>query len=122
MPKRTRPHRDALLGYLQDPRAAAHYLNAALEDSDEMLLVALRDVAEANTTMSGVAKRAGISRESIYRMLSKSGNPTYGNFTAILRSLGLRIAFEPDILTSGTSPKQEPVAEASVLAPESADR
>ena len=87
-----------------------------------MLLVALRDVAEASTTMSDLAKRAGISRESIYRMLSESGNPTYGSFTAILRSLGLRIAFEPDILTAGTSPKQEPVAEASVPAPESANR
>ena len=114
MPKRTRSHHDALLEHLQDPRAAAHYLNAALEDSDEMLLVALRNVAEAGT-MSKVAKRAGISRESIYRMLCESGNPTYGSFTAILRALGLRIAFEPDIVSAGPSAKQESLAEDSVV-------
>ncbi len=110
MPKRTRPHHDALLEYLQDPRAAAHYLNAALEDSDEMALVALRNVAESGK-MSAVAKQAGISRESIYRMLCESGNPTYQSFTAILRALGLRIAFEPDIVTAGPTPEEKPSGE-----------
>ena len=114
MPKRTRSHHDALLEYLQDPRAAAHYLNAALEDSDEMLLVALRNVAEASK-MSEVAKQAGISRESIYRMLCESGNPTYRSLTAILRALGLRIAFEPDIVSASPSAKKEPFAKDSVI-------
>ncbi len=108
MPKRTRLHHDALLEDLQDPRASAHYLNAALEDSDEMLLIALRNVAEAST-MSKVAKEAGISRESIYRMLCESGNPTYESFTAILRALGLRIVFEPDTVSASPSAKQEPI-------------
>lgn len=44
---RTTNFRDELLADLVDPQEAAHYLNAALEDSDEMFLVALRDVAEA---------------------------------------------------------------------------
>jgi probable addiction module antidote protein len=107
MPKRTRLHHDALLEHLQDPRAAAHYLNAALEDSDAMLLVALRNVAEASK-MSKVAEKAGISRESIYRMLSESGNPTYDSFTAILRALGLRIAVEADIAGAGHKPQPKP--------------
>ena len=107
MPKRTRLHHDTLLEDLQDPRASAHYLNAALEDSDEMLLIALRNVAEAST-MSKVAKEAGISRESIYRMLCKSGNPTYGSFTAILRALGLRIAVEADIVGGPSAPPSAP--------------
>lgn len=108
MPKRTHLHHDALLEDLQDPRTAAYYLNAALEDSDEMLLVALRNVAEAST-MAKVAKEAGISREAIYRMLCESGNPTYSSFTGILRALGLRIAFEPDIVSpSPPSAKKAP--------------
>lgn len=77
-----------------------------------MLLVAMRDVAEASTTMSEVAKRAGISRESIYRMLCESGNPTYESLTAILRALGLRIAFEPDIVTASPSSKGKPSGKA----------
>jgi hypothetical protein len=40
--------------------------------------IALRDVAEARQ-MSSVAAKAGVSRESIYRMLSKTGGPTRRN-------------------------------------------
>jgi hypothetical protein len=47
MPKRTTAFRDDLLADLADPQEAAYYLNAALEDSEEMFLVALRDVAAA---------------------------------------------------------------------------
>ena len=94
MPKRTLDYREELLKDLADPQEAAHYINAALEDSQEMFLVALRDVAEARQ-MSKVATEAGVSRESIYRMLSKTGNPTQGNLRGILKALGLRLAVEP---------------------------
>jgi DNA-binding phage protein len=50
MPKRTTNFRDDLLADLADPSEAAGYINAALEDSGEMFLVALRDVAEARQT------------------------------------------------------------------------
>jgi len=88
MPKRTTDYRSALLDDLKDPREAAHYLNAALRDSEEALLVALRDVAEARQ-MAKIAQTVGVSRESLYRMLSASGNPTYRNFFGILKALGL---------------------------------
>lgn len=44
---RTTSFRDDLLADLADPGEAEDYLKAALEDSEEMFLVALRDVAEA---------------------------------------------------------------------------
>jgi probable addiction module antidote protein len=91
MPKRTRPYRDSLLADLQDPHEAAGYLNAALEDSDKMFLVALRDVAEAKQ-LAKVAEKAGIARESIYHTLTRKGNPTYSTLLGILRAVGLRLA------------------------------
>jgi len=94
MPKRTTDFRQDLLTDLTDPQEAAHYLNAALEDSDQMALVALRDIAEARQ-MARVAEEAGVAREALYRMLRKSGNPTYGSFLGILNALGLRVVFEP---------------------------
>ena len=97
MPKNTQPHEEVLVEYLQDPRDAAAYLNAALEDSDEMFLEALRDIANA-ARMAEVARRAGVTRQAMYRMLADSGNPTYGSLTRILRALGLRIAVEADII------------------------
>jgi probable addiction module antidote protein len=78
---------------LADPREAAGYVNAALEDSEEMFLIALRDVAEARQ-MSKVAIGAGISRESIYRMLSKTGNPTQSSLRGILKALNLKLSVE----------------------------
>ena len=47
MLKRTKSYRETVLQALQNPTEAAEYLNAALEDSDEMALVALRDIAKA---------------------------------------------------------------------------
>jgi addiction module HigA family antidote len=94
MPKRTTDFRDDLLVDLADPQEAAHYLNAALEDSEELFLIALRDVAEARQ-MVRVAESAGVARESIYRMLTVNGNPTYSSLLGILRAVGLKLAIEP---------------------------
>ena len=93
MPKRTTDFREELLADLTDPQEAVHYLNAAIEDSDQMALVALRDIAEARQ-MARVAEEAGVAREALYRMLRMTGNPTYSNFMGILSALGLRIVFE----------------------------
>jgi DNA-binding phage protein len=57
MPKRTTDFRGDFLADLADPREASSYLNAALEDSEEMFLVALRDVAD------GALPRCGLDLE-----------------------------------------------------------
>ena len=88
MPKRSSDYRASLLEDLRDPAEAAHYLNAALNDSPEMFLTALRDVSESRQ-MALVSQAAGVSRESLYRMLSPKGNPTYKNLVAIIKALGL---------------------------------
>lgn len=109
MPKRVTDFRDELLADLVDPVEAARYLNAALEDSDRMALVALRDVADARQ-MSRVAEDAGVAREALYRMLCQTGNPTYANFLGILDAVGLKIEFAP---VSGDDVPREPVASGS---------
>ena len=48
MPKRTRDYHSWLLKQLEDPEAVLNYLNAAIEDPQEMFLKALRNVAEAH--------------------------------------------------------------------------
>lgn len=88
--KRTRNYREGLLESLADPKEAAYYLDAALEESNGVFLRALRDVAESRQ-MSDVARKAGVARESLYRMLSASGNPTLNSLSAVLSGVGLRL-------------------------------
>ncbi|HEX3742883.1 MAG TPA: addiction module antidote protein [Bryobacteraceae bacterium] len=94
MPKRTTDFREQLLADLTDPAEASSYLNAALEDSAQMLLVALRDVADSRQ-MARAAEDVGVAREALYRMLKEDGNPTYANLTGIVHTLGLKIQFVP---------------------------
>ena len=68
------------------------YLNAALEDGDPaVLLEALRNVAQARGGVGALAKAAGVSRESLYRTLSRRGNPKIDTLLALLRALGLEL-------------------------------
>lgn len=53
---------------LKDPGGAAAYLNAALEDgSQELFMLALRDVADA-VGISDLSKKSGLNRENVYRI------------------------------------------------------
>ncbi|MFZ0633039.1 MAG: addiction module antidote protein [Acidobacteriaceae bacterium] len=90
-------HDEALVKELQeDPEFAAEYLRAALEDTEEpgVLLIALRRVAEARGGVAKIAKAAGIERESLYRALSRRGNPRWSTLVAVTRAMGLKLTVE----------------------------
>ena len=92
-------HEDGLRADLHDPTEAAAYLNAAIEDGDQQVfLLALRDVTEAQG-MAQTARSAGLNRENLYRILSASGNPQLSSLHALLHSLGLRLSVEVDLST-----------------------
>jgi probable addiction module antidote protein len=76
-----------------NPAFAIEYLKAALDEADEpeVLLVALRRIAEAR---GGVAKAAGLKRESLYSALSARGNPRLSTLVAVTRAVGLRLTVE----------------------------
>jgi probable addiction module antidote protein len=80
----------------ENPQFAVEYLKAAMEDAEEprVLLIALRRIAEARGGMAKVAKEAGIERESLYRALSKEGNPRFSTLQAVARAVGLKITVE----------------------------
>jgi probable addiction module antidote protein len=92
---RSASYREWLLKSLADEDQAQAYLTAAIEPGDpKMLLVALRNVAEAQGGMSKAAARSKLNRESLYRMLSKRGNPSLTSLAALLKALGFRLAIE----------------------------
>ena len=81
--------------YLKTQKDIVAYLNAALEDGEPaVLLEALRNVAQARGGMGALAKAAGMSRESLYRTLSRRGNPKIETLMELLRALGLKLTVE----------------------------
>ena len=97
MPKRTIPYEDILYQDLQDPKEAAAYLNAALADDSEKgsetFLLALRDVAKARG-IGRLAQETHLSRESLYRTLSRKGNPRFSTLETTLESVGLKLTVQ----------------------------
>lgn len=84
--------------HLRDPEVAAEYLNEALEEGDgAVILMALRNIAEAQEDgLTGLAARSQLGRESMYKMLSASGNPKLTSFTKVIHGLGLKLKVEKD--------------------------
>ncbi len=83
--------------WLKDPENAAGYLNAVIEEEDkDALLLALRNIAEAEGGMAAVAEKAHLKRESLCRMLSPRGNPALSNLFSILHGMGLKLTIQPD--------------------------
>src|SRR5258708_15428823 len=94
MSKRTSSYQLWLTENLIDPSRPANYLNAARADSPAAFFKALRKVSESHE-MKKLAENAGVSRESLYRMMSETGNPTYSSLEGILRALGLKQIVAP---------------------------
>lgn len=44
--------------------------------------------------MTGLAREAGVSRESLYRALSENGDPQLSTLTAVLAALGLKLTVQ----------------------------
>lgn len=88
---RSRKFEDYLSEKLRDREYALNYLEAAREDGLEDLLYAIRDVAAAQEGgFKAVAERAGVGRASMYKSLSKRGNPHIKTLDSILGAMGLR--------------------------------
>lgn len=94
--------------HLGTPERIAGYLDAALEDGDpEMVTAALGDIARA-TGMSKVAEAAGLGRESLYKSLSREGNPELATVLRVVHALGLRLHVLPANKRSGPASSVSP--------------
>ncbi|RPJ81363.1 MAG: putative addiction module antidote protein [Deltaproteobacteria bacterium] len=94
MKKVTEKYEKNLKEDLLDPVEAAEYLKAALEDgSQELFLMALKDIANAKG-ISEIARETKLNRENLYRILSTQGNPKLKSLSSVLHSVGLKLSVE----------------------------
>lgn len=92
-----RSHAEATIeSFRKDPRFAAEYLNAVLQDGDQQeLLIALRYLADAFGGVSQLAEQAELNATALYRTLSPQGNPELKSLIALLNAMGMRLAVQP---------------------------
>ena len=98
MAKRVKKYEESLQEALKDPAEAVAYLNAHLEDdgeddTEEIFLMALRDVAKAHG-FSEIAGKTQLGRESLYKTLSKRGNPRLSTLASLLKVMGMRLSIQ----------------------------
>ena len=82
--------------YLVSVEDAAAYLEAALEeggDDPAFVAQALGTIARSGN-VSELARRAGMSREGLYKALSGDGNPSFATIMMVAKALGLKLHFE----------------------------
>lgn len=92
--KNHRTHDEYLDASLKDPKEAALYLNAAVDENDpSLLLVALAQVAKAHG-ISQMAKTISLSRMGLYKTLSRKGNPEFKTLIKFLDAAGLQMSFK----------------------------
>ena len=90
MPK-TKTRKWDVATHLKTDREMAAYINAALAEGDPGLVAAaLGDVARAKG-MTGIARSAGLGRESLYKALSQDGRPELATVMKVVSALGLRL-------------------------------
>ena len=69
------------------------YLAACAEEDPgdgSLIRAALNDIARAGN-MSRLAREIGMSREGLYKALSKDGTPTFATVMRITRALGMQL-------------------------------
>lgn len=93
--RKYRTHEEYLDKALKDPKEAAHYLNAAMEENDPALLLAVLAQLVRARGVSKTAKEVSLSRAGMYKTLSKRGNPELKTFIGILKATGLEMSFRP---------------------------
>ena len=98
--KCTNSYEESLLKHLKDRELAQAYLEVALESYEqdgyiEALLLAMKDVIEAQGGIGELANRTKISREHINDILTNKHNPRLDNWLNIISALGFRVRLEP---------------------------
>jgi probable addiction module antidote protein len=91
--KRAKFSRYDVTEYFKSKEELAEYLNACMEEAGDdaaYIAAALGDVARTRG-MVRLAKDTGISRDGLYKALSRDGNPSLATVLKVVKALGLKL-------------------------------
>ncbi len=81
--------------YLTTPEDCVHFLNDALETKNPAQIAQALGVLARAKGMSEVARKTGLNREGLYRILSDKGNPEIATILRVLQVLGVELVAQP---------------------------
>jgi probable addiction module antidote protein len=89
MKTETKPYDPRL--FIKTDEDIAHYLNEAYLDEDpKVFILALGDIAKIKG-VANVAKKAGLNRESLYKVFSGKAQPKWNTVQGIMKALNIHI-------------------------------
>lgn len=77
--------------YLGDPDAQAELIADALSTGDAAYVAHALGIVARARGMTQLARDTGMSRESLYKALSPSGNPELATVLRVAKALGLKL-------------------------------
>src|SRR5690606_30617401 len=80
---------------LVDDEDIAFFMADAFETGDAAYIAKALGVVARAKGMTEIAKKAGLSREQLYRSFSERGNPTLKTTLAVMRALGIDMTAKP---------------------------
>ena len=94
-----RKFKDYHIEQLRDPEDAKIYLSVAFEDYEknediDAFLLAVKDVVEAQGSISKLAERLSLTDDGLNKVLSENGNPQLNTIRKIPHELGFKFAIE----------------------------
>ncbi len=80
--------------HLNSPEEIQLFLQEVLETGDESDFIHALSIAAKAMGMTQVAQKAGVTRASLYKSLSKNGNPSFKTINRVTEALGLRLTLD----------------------------
>ena len=103
-------YQEYLINSLKDPEEAAGYLNAALEGGNiQVFLLALHNVVQAQGGIRKLSENTHKSRTSLYKALSRKGNP-YLESTGAATTVPAKAIVTPSATATETASTQSPMS------------
>ena len=77
--------------HLNTTEGIRDFLNEVAETGDETDFIHALNTAARAMGMTEVAKKAGVTRASLYKSLSEDGNPRFETISKVTKALGCRL-------------------------------
>ncbi len=83
---------DLLEEYLQNPEFALSFLNQAFADDDiDAFKRSLKDIIRVHGNLTALAKKAEVSRGTLYKLMEDKGQPEIGTVLKVFHALGYEL-------------------------------